>query len=164
MGHHCLCCWLHAHIAQVSDPRSSRRDSAHAVYWVRLHPHCFLHPLHFGAATLMWVKVMWLSIVEYLFMCPWLISRLTHTHCCLTPEWHPYTIQTAEHICRKCFTRVCCGLSIYIDINLKIHILFWFFRTKTRPFPGASQSRLARAKVLPVPKAPVGPLVHPALW
>lgn len=64
--HRCPCDWLHAHLAQLSDPRSSRRDSAHAVYWVRLHPHCFLHPLHFGAATLMWVKVMWLSIVEYL--------------------------------------------------------------------------------------------------
>lgn len=64
--HRRLCDWLHAHLAQLSDPRSSRGDSAHAVYWVRLHPHCFLHPLHFGAATLMWVKVMWLSIVEYL--------------------------------------------------------------------------------------------------
>lgn len=58
--------WPHACVSQLSDPRSSKRDSTHAVYWVHLHPRCFLHPLHFGAATLMWVKVMWLSIVEYM--------------------------------------------------------------------------------------------------
>ena len=39
-----LLVWLHVHLAQLSDPRSSRRGSAHAVYWVRLHPPCFLHP------------------------------------------------------------------------------------------------------------------------
>lgn len=53
--------WLHC--PQLSDLKSNRRDSAHAVCWVHLHHHCFLHPLHFGAATHQWV--MWLFIVEY---------------------------------------------------------------------------------------------------
>lgn len=64
-------CARHACRAQISGLRISRRDSAHAVCWVHLHPRYFPHPLHFGAATLMWVKVMWLFIVEYLL---WLLN------------------------------------------------------------------------------------------
>lgn len=79
--HHCLCDWVRARRAQISGLRSSRRDSAHAVCWVRLHPRYFLHPLHFGAAMLMWVKVMWLFIVEYLPFLPWLMSEIPHPYC-----------------------------------------------------------------------------------
>ena len=79
--------WLHAHLVQLSGPRSSRADSAHAVYWVRLHPHYFLHPLLFGAATVMWVKVMWLSIVEYLTVDMPLEDFQTAPHLiCLDPQ------------------------------------------------------------------------------
>jgi len=86
--HRRLCDWLHAHLAQLSASRSSRRDSARAVYWTRLHPHCFLHPLHFGAAMFMWVEVTWLSIVEYLTVDMSLGDIPNAPHLLpLTPEW-----------------------------------------------------------------------------
>ena len=82
-----LCDWLRARRAQLSGLGSSRRDSAHAVCWVCLHPRYFLHPLHFGAAMFMWVKVMWLFIVEYLLLPLLLMSEIPDPAGLLTPAW-----------------------------------------------------------------------------